>query len=307
MINIIKQLAIIQRDDTDNSSNDTIVILTPISEGVDGSSVFGITTEAGELKIGASEMYMPSITSTLDVRVLAPDGDAYTGQTAIDQLKEWADNLEEVYVVGTTIDGYVLIGDRQTSSRLCRIVTNSSLTSNDVYAFKITRNAINGYDSSGVRPYNGGFFTGKNLLSYFEFDDKNANNVADGWSASNFDSTSFTSGVQTLVSDTVEANFIRSIYMPFEGENMTFSADITVSGTYSTQQLRVIYFDASDSIIASSTETLTNGRVSLNFNVRANTSYIQLGVITQASSSTVTTTVANPALRIGTDSTYTKF
>jgi hypothetical protein len=305
MINILKEISIIKRDDAANSGNDTIVKLTNISDGVDGASVFGFSSEPNYLTIGAGESYVNSLNSTLDVRVLKPTGDAYSGQSNLDQIKEWSNNQEDVYISAITLDGFILIGDRHTSSDLCKIVVNEQLTNNDIFAFKITRKSRVSYGDSGS--YNSGWFAGSNALSYFEFDDKNSNNVADGWSANNFDSTSFSSGVQTLVSDTIEANFIRTIYMPFNGQNMTFSADVTVSGTYSKQQLRIIYFDASDSIITSSTATLTNGRVSLNFNVRSNTSYLQLGVITQSSTGTVTTTISNLALKMGTDSTYTKF
>ena len=87
MIFNLKKIALIQKDDPNNSNNDTVVTLTAINEGVDGSSVFGMTAEQEDYKIEGGQNYTSKINKTLDVRVLKPTGDAYSGKTNLQQLK----------------------------------------------------------------------------------------------------------------------------------------------------------------------------------------------------------------------------
>jgi len=88
MINILRKLAIIQRGDVNNSGNDTVVILNNISEGVDGSSIFGLTSEPNNLPVNNNQTYINKKNHALDIRVLKPTGDAYVGKTNLQQLKD---------------------------------------------------------------------------------------------------------------------------------------------------------------------------------------------------------------------------
>ena len=308
MILHIKKLAIIQRDDPDNNSgDDTIVLLDNISEGAEGSSIFGITNEHGELKVNASEVYINSANPTIDVRVLNPTGDAYTGKTNVDQLKEWANELEDVYVVGLTVGGgVVFFGDRQSSST-ARIVVNEQLSNNDVFAIKITSKSTFGFSTStGI--YQGGFWVGKNLLGIHEWGDSSGDGIANGWSASVFASESFSNQQQTLESDTSTGIFSKSIFFPFEGETVTFSIDVD---TYPTGEdvarVEAVTVSPSGSVVTSQQDFNSTGRVSVSATVPSGNSALVFRVRQSGAAGNVTGVYSYPMVSLTGSTTYTKF
>ena len=309
MILNIKKIAIIQKDDPDNNSgDDTIVFLDNISEGVDGSSVFGITNEPNELKINAGETYIDKTNPSLDVRVLKPTGDAYSGQSNLDQLKEWANNQEDVYIVGLLIGGGVFfMGDRATGVT-CKIVNNEQLSDNDIFAFKSTLSAPIGFNtSSGI--YSSGFWVGENVLGIHEWGDASGDGLANGWGENgSFDSFSFATNQQTLVSDTSTGIFSKSFFFPFEGETITFSIDVDTFPTGEDVALIEITTVATDGTsVNTQNDFNSTGRATVSKTIPSGNSAIIARLRQSGAAGNVTGVYSDPMLSLTGSTTYTKF
>jgi len=294
MILRIKKLAVIE-----DASPDNVVNLTAITEGVDGAAAFGLTNEHELLEAENGQAVLDRADPTLDVRVLKPSSSDIT------TLEGWADNRTDVYISALTLDGGYFFGDRQTTSGAVKITTNEDLSDNDVYAFQVQRQTTPGFDpDTGL--HQNGFWAGSNLLGGYEWADADGGGTADGWSATGFTTTSFSSGTQTLEADTTQRDFERALYLPFEGQQLTFSINNdSRSGSYATEQIEIEFLDSSDSVISSSTTTFSStGRKTVTDSIPANTVQVVCRLSLQASSGTVTNDVSDPALKLGTDSTY---
>lgn len=310
MITTIRKIALCQKDDSNNGGDDTVVILTGINDGVDGSSVFGLTNEHESLTIEGGMNYTNSANPSLDVRVLKPTGNAYTGQTNLQQLKDWSNNKTDLYVTILTIDGAIFFGDYGSAEGLVKIVANEQLSDNDIFAFKITKKTNVGFnDTSGI--HQNGFWFGNNLVGIQEWGDKDGSGVADGWIALQIDTTSFTNNIQTLTTDDFGlGSFYKNIFFPFEGETVNLSITFdSVSGTYATNSIVVRCKDASDATISPDARSgaATATRLDLDATVLPDTVYLQLKYEIIATSGSVTTTLSYPALRVDGKATYTKF
>lgn len=319
MILNLRKLALIQKDDTNNGGSDTVVELININDGVDGAAVFGLVNEHDENQIEGGMVYTYAGNQTLDIRVLKPSAEAnsaYSGQTLLQQLKDWADNQTDLYVSGITIDGFVLFGDAQEALYTIKIVANEQLSDNDIFALKITRKSDFGYNpDNGL--YYGGFYAGKNALGMFAWGDADGDGTADGWSVTRFTDTFDTAnGEQDLTDDdTTNTNlFGRLVYFPFVGESLTFSIDVNAFNEYGgdyNPRLILAYFDKDDSLISTDTQSISStGRVSLTATVPATTVSIAARFASQqvsAGSQPLDVSLANPALRIDGGTTYTKF
>lgn len=302
MILIGKKLSIIE-----NASPDNVVLLDNISEGVDGSSVFGFTSEPSEIKINDGQTYINRKTNTLDVRVLKPSS------SDVIQLKSWASNQTKVSVHLSTIDGVVQFGnyDGTTLGNECTIVINEQLVSEDIFAFKVTKDATVGFDSNtGV--YEGGVWAGKNMIGDYEWGDKDGSNVADGWTIVNASASSFSSGQQSITCSTTACDFQRRFWVTsFRGREITFSLT-TVSfdvGTYDDARAIIAFYDSSEGFITSQTSSTstTPERVSVSATVPSNAVYCLVIYKTTANSGTLETVIENPSLRVDGKTTYTKF
>jgi hypothetical protein len=310
MINILRKLAIIQRGDVNNSGNDTVVILNNISEGVDGSSIFGLTSEPNNLPVNNNQTYINKKNHALDIRVLKPTGDAYVGKTNLQQLKDWSSNQTELYIVALTLDGAIFFGDYETQKGLVKIAINEQLSNADVFAIKVTSASEVGFNSS-TGLHEGGFWAGKNIIGGYEWGDADSDGLANGWTASGFTSQSFSSGVQQLESGTSNKIFKRQVYFPFEDEKISFGIEFfnAITGDISLLDLRISYKDSSNSLIGSSdNESISSiGLKNNSSTVVSNTVSISLGVVLAATAGTLNVEVKNPVLNLGSSSSYTKF
>jgi len=310
MIFNLKKIALIQKDDASNSNNDTVVTLTSINEGVDGSSLFGFSADTQELIIEGGNTYINSQLPELDVRVLKPTGNAYSGKTNLDQLKEWVSEQQELYVCALAIDGFVSFGYRKTGVGTVKIVANEQLSNSDIFAFKITNSSSFGYSlSTGI--YGSGFFAGSNLASMYEWDDKTGSNVPDGWSSA-LSSPSFSNGVFLGTSPTSsERSFSTDIYLPFNSEQITFSLTIDsldAINTYTVNKIKIDFRDASDSQVSTKETNISGvGRVSVTDYIPLNAVWVRVSYNSRGNSGNVTTGLSNPMIALGTKTTYTKF
>jgi hypothetical protein len=303
----LKKIAIIQPSDPSNSNEDTIVILDNISEGVDGSNVFGITTDKQELGVNAGEVYFNKTTATADIRVLKPTGNTYSGQSNVGQLKEWADNNEDVYAVGVTVGNQIIyLGDKDSSTPF-KISVNEQLSDSDVFAVKITGSGGVGFDSiSGL--YEGGFWVGKNLLGAYEWADNDGDGIANGFISSNFSSESFTSGVQSLDSGLTEGNFERSFYYPFAGDEITFAVTVDTYPVGENIALLEVESTTKDGTTDSQTQDFDlAGDYSVSLTTPTDVSYITVRISQRAAATTVTGEYSNPMVSLDGSTTYTKF
>lgn len=298
MIRHLKKLAIIN-----DAATDETAILSNVTDGVDGASNFGLgdNDEVQPLSIEDNQSFHSRITRALDIRTLVGTS---AEETNIDG---YVDNQTDVYLAGLGLDGFVLIGDKQTGEGLIKIVKDTQRSDNEVWVLTATKDVQPGHDpSTGL--FESGFWVGENGLGAYLWGDADSDGVADGWSASGFSTTSFSGGQQTLEADTTTRTFKRAIWFPFEGSELTFSlGNDSRTGTYATEQIQITFYDSSDSVISSVTETFSaTGRQSVTGTVPTNTVWLECQLDLQASSGTVTSLVSDPMLAIGTSTAYTK-
>jgi hypothetical protein len=196
------------------------VTLSHINEGVDGSSVFGLSNEHDGLTIDDGQFYPNVANPVLDVRVLKPSS------ADITQLESWANNQTDVYVTGLTLDGCFMFGGFNgiTGVFPAKITINEQATDLDVFAFKVSSKTHVGFDpSTGV--HQGGFWAGKNLLGAYEWGDADSSDLADGWTVNGgWSATSFSGGEQRLVLNQASTGwFLKYVVFPFPNEVVTFS------------------------------------------------------------------------------------
>lgn len=300
MIRHLRKIAIIN-----DGSPDEVAILSNVTDGPDGASNFGLgdNDEIQRLSIEDNQSIHNRITRSLDIRTLVGTSGEDTN------IEGYVSNQTPIYIAGLGLDGFTLIGDKQTSEGQILLVKNNQRSDNEVWAIAATRDVQPGHDP-GTGLFESGFWVGQNGLGGYEWADADSDGVADGWSASGFSTTSFSSGQQTLEADTTERTFTRGVYFPFEGEQITFSLNIdSRTGSYATEQIQLVFFDTSESVISSTTETFSStGRQSVTATTPTGSSlsYIECQLDLQASSGTVTEVIKDAALRLGTSTTYTK-
>lgn len=301
MLRHLRKIAIIN-----DASPDEVAILSNVTEGVDGASNFGLgdNDEIEYLTIEDNQQVHDRITRALDIRTLVGESGEETN------IDGYVSNKTPIYIAGLGVDGFVLIGDAQTSNEPILLVKHEQHGDNDVWALEATKTSLVGHDvDTGL--YESGFWVGENGLGAYLWADADSDGIADGWSATGFTSTSFASGAQTLEADTTQRDFERAIYFPFEGETLTFSINNdSRSGSYSTEQIEVEFVDTSGSVISSQTSTFSStGRKSVQATTPSgsNLSKVICRFSIQASSGTVTNDVSDPMLSLGTSTTYTRF
>lgn len=293
---ILRKLAV--WDDT--ASN--LHILSGLAENDNEASNFWYSTEETESRIEDNQIGPGTIGHTLDVRVL-PDSSAATN------LQTIVDNERAVFISVLGIDGGVLMGDIESDNKKCRLSYGKRFDGTvEDYKIMATKRGPWGYDTS-TGQHSAGVWAGRNLLLGYEWGDADSDNIADGWSATGFTSTTFASGTQTLEADTTQRDFERAIFFPFEGEEITFSiGNDARSGTYATEQIEIEFRDTADAVISSQTSTFSStGRKSVTATTPSGSNLLKVvcRFSIQASSATVTSDVSDPALLLGSDSTYT--
>lgn len=293
----LRNLAIIE-----DASPDNVVNLIPVTEGPEGAAVFGASNEHETFQVQAGQLVLDRGAPELSVVCLKPD------TSDITQIESWVDNQTDVYVSGLTLDGGIMFGDAENSTQAVKLQANEAVSDNDLYAFTITKQTPPGFDpSTGI--YQNGFWVGKNLLGMYQWGDADSSGIADGWGAAGFSTTSFSSGQQTLEADTTQRDFERSLWFAFEGQQVTFSIDIdSRTGSYATEQIELSFLDDSGSQISNETTSFSStGRKSVTGTVPADTVQVVSRLSLQASTGTVTEVVADPTLKLESESTYSTF
>lgn len=300
MIRHLRKLAIIN-----DASPDEVAILSNVTEGVDGASNFGLgdNDEVQPLSIEDQQTIHHKLTRSLDIRTLVGTSSEGTN------IDGYVNNQTPVYLAGLGVDGFVLIGDRETTTGQALLVKHEQKSDRKVWAFGVTREVQPGHDTdTGL--FEDGFWVGENGLGAYLWADRDSDGVADGWSATGFSTTSFSGGQQTLEADTTQRDFQRSIWFPFEGETLTFSIDIdSRTGSYATEQIEIEFVDTSDTVISSTTTTFSStGRKSVQATTPSGSSLARVvcRLSLQAASGTVTEVVSDPMLALGTATTYTR-
>lgn len=162
MLQHIKKLAVAKV-----GTPDEVVVLSNISEGVDGSSTFGYETEEVTLTIEDGQTINNAIEHTLDVRTLLPtDADITT-------LRGWSDGQTPVFVSAVGIDGALLIGDFGGVQSPVYFYTDNQYSDAESVKIFATAKTLPGYNSDTNLYYNG-WFAGDNLLRIS--DDENFTN-----------------------------------------------------------------------------------------------------------------------------------
>lgn len=283
-------------------NNSDIVSLTNISEGVDGASVFGFTSEPEYINIEDNQSYLIKKNHTLDVRILKPASSDLT------ILNNWIDNNTKVFISIRNLDDSILsIGDINNPDSGVHIVKNEQLSSNDIFSFKVTKSSTTGFNpSNGI--YEGSVFAGFNVSGITEWGDKVGDGIADGWTYST-NSRSFSSNIQYLDADTSTKTFSRNVLFPYASEtsSLSFTIDSQV-GTYNTNRIRLEFYDKNKSFISSDNYTVTGlGRNQNIATIPINTVYVKISLQISSTTGSVTTGVSFPSFRLGTSSAYTKF
>lgn len=297
MIKILRKLAVIN-----DAATDEVARLSNVTDGVDGAATFGIGNEFDRLSIEDSQSVHSRIQRNLDLRTLV--GTA-TEETNLDS---YVTNITKVYVSALCPDGFVLIGDKETGEGLTLFNKKTQYGDNEVWEAVATKTVQPGFDpSTGL--FESGFWVGQNGLGGYVWGDADGDGVADGWTATGFSSTSFTSGVQTLVTDDTADTFSRQIYFPFESVELTASIDVdAVGANNATFNIEIEFIDASGSVISSSSTAISStGRSSVTATTPADTVIVNTVINLQATAgNTSSNEVSDPALRTGTSTTYTK-
>lgn len=298
MIRHIRKLAIIN-----DAATDEVTLLSNVTDGVDGATTFGLgdDDETNDLTIEDQQTINNTVTRRMNIRTLIGTSGEETN------IEGYVSNFTDVYVVGLGLDGAVLIGDKETTTGAVKLIKNEQRSTNRVWELMASVQTQPGFDpSTGL--YESGFWAGKNLLGGYVWGDADGNGVADGWGAIGFTSESFSSGQQTLESDSTLDIFERAIYFPFEGEQLTASITVDTFNAINTFGLRMSFRDNTDAEISNSETSISStGRKSVTGTTPANTVTIRVQLRMQTSSGTVNEVVSDPALRLGTATTYTKY
>lgn len=295
MIKHLKKLAVIN-----DLATDEVAVLSNITDGPDGAATFGIGNEITRLQIEDNQSVHNRITRTLDIRTLVGTASEETN------LDSYVSNQTKVYIVGLGVDGFVLIGDKQTAEGLSLLSKKTQYGDNEVWEVQASKTVQPGHDpDTGL--FESGFWVGENGLGGYLWGDVDSDGVADGWDASTFDTATFATGQQTLTAGLTSDLFTRVIYFPFEGIQITFSINNdSRSGTYTVEQVSIVFLDATGAVITTQTQTFsTTGRKNITGTCPAGTVSIKCRFDIQASTGTVTSKVSDPMLALGTSTTYT--
>lgn len=291
-------------DLTSQSGSGTAFYVSPIylkniTEGVDGSSVFGFDSSQLEVTIEDGQTHFYGVEDAFDIRTLKDS--EYTSN-----LSQIADNSRNVYVSGLTPSGFIMIGDKQTSSAV-KLAYNEQFSNPFAFSLLITKTASPMWDKENSL-FEGGMWSGENGLGIHLWGDNDSDGLADGWSLTNEDSNSFSNGSQTVVSNTTEAVFSKELYFPFN-KQVTFNVNFTVVGSgYATKNVEITFYDIAGNIISNTTQSIdSTGNINVTATGTTATVYASCSVNLDASSGTSSSTFRNPVLRRGTTSTYTKF
>jgi hypothetical protein len=270
-----------------------IVILTNISEGVEGATVFGVTEEeVNPIKILDGQTALTAYRHTINIRGLYDDTD-------MAQLKTWALAQEPVRITGLGVNGAIIFdGDYL-------LAVNTGFDSINTVALKVTVEWANEYQAGYQQ-----IAIGQNLLRNYLVN-LGTGTLLYGFTADAGVTPTYSGGNQTVTYASGSDNGVKSasVFFPFEGEQLTASASFTTqTGDWA---IGFRFLDDSGALISQSTNAIDSGDVPIRGNwtttVPAGTFFIQLVVVESQVSAAEATTFNTPQIALGTLNTYTNF
>jgi hypothetical protein len=270
-----------------------IVILTNISEGVEGATVFGITEEeVNPIKILDGQTALTAYRHTINIRGLYDDAD-------MAQLKTWALAQEPVRITGLGVNGAIIFdGDYL-------LAVNTGFDSINTVALKVTVEWANEF-TSGYQQ----IAIGQNLLRNYLVN-LGTGTLLYGFTADAGVTPTYSGGNQTVTYVSGSDNGVKSdaVFFPFEGEQLTASASFTAqTGTWA---IGFRFLDSAGALISQSTTAFgigdVPGRNTKTATVPAGTFFVQFVVVEGVTSAADATTFNTPQIALGTLATYTNF
>lgn len=267
-----------------------IVILTNISEGVEGATVFGITEEeVNPIKILDGQTALTAYRHTINIRGLYDDTD-------MAQLKTWALSQEPVRITGLGVNGAVVFD----GSYL--LAVNTGFDSINTVSLKVTVEWANQFEGGYQQ-----IAIGQNLLRN-HLVNLGTGTLLYGFTAETGATASYSGGIQTVTraSGTGTGVVSDTIFFPFVGEQLTasFTVQTDVAGVHA---IGIRFLDDAGSPISTSTASVNGtGLASHTTTVPANTVFIRLvALVGDTASDEFSFTL--PMIALGTNTTYTNF
>jgi hypothetical protein len=275
------------------SDPDDVVILTNISEGVEGATVFGVTEEpVRDIKILDGQTAQTAFKHEINIRGLHDDAD-------MAQLYTWALAQTPVRLTGLGVNGVVTFQ----GSHLLAI--NKGFDGIVTVALKVTVESTGQYEA-GYNPV----LIGVNALRNYDVA-SGAGNLVYGFSADAGITPTRSGGSQTATYASGSDNgvFSPSLFFPFVGERLTASASFTAqTGDWA---IGFRFLDDTGALISQSTNAFGIGDVPARngqtATVPAGTHFIQFVVVQSLTSAADATTFNTPQIALGTLTTYTPY
>ena len=267
-----------------------IVILTNISEGVEGATVFGITEEeVNPIKILDGQTALTAYRHTINIRGLYDDTD-------MARLKTWALAQEPVRITGLGVNGAVVFD----GSYL--LAVNTGFDSINTVALKVTVEWANEF-TSGYQQ----IAIGQNLLRNYLVN-LGTGTLLYGFTAETGATALYSGGIQTVIraSGTGTGVVSDTVFFPFEGEQLTasFTVQTDVAGVHA---IGIRFLDDAGSPISTSTASVNGtGLASHTTTVPAGAVFMRLvALVGNTASDEFSFTL--PMIALGTLTTYTNF
>jgi hypothetical protein len=171
-----------------------------------------------------------------------------------------------------------------------------------VYAFQITKDVLGtAFQSNGIRE--GSCHFGKNLLGIYQVNSGANSSSLYGFSVTDGTATVSRTGEDVSIQEdasTLATFGSELIFFPFGGERLTASFDLTTAGANNVASLA--FYDDSEAFISRVNLTLSGtGRKSFNATIPANTVYVALEFIVEASE---VITISKPMIGLNGNSTF---
>lgn len=289
----LKEVALLE------TTTNTLVKLTNVMEGIEGSAVFGYQTENIEIRTGANRTEQIITRHTFDIRI-KDDADPTT--QAI--LTAWANNPELRFKASGYSGDTFFLWDEPVPivfSRAYDIIGARHLI--------MTLDAVAGYNgASGLKKLP--VYAGQNLLGIYQVLAGSAS-ALNGFTPNSLTSDGVTGANQTIVGDSggVDVSNIDSalLFFPFNNAILTFSYTAVSITALATAYLGYGYYDVNGTVITSDyslADTTSAGRLSHTKTsvTDATTCFFKIGISVDDTKTLVFNT---PAIRLGYETAFT--
>ena len=291
MLNLLSKVAVQQ--DSDKSK---IVRLSNITEGVDGAGVFGYSMEAQNAMVEDHQTRQFKHTTTLDLRVVRPDG------TDLDDLQNMVQ--EKCRFSGYTPNGFLIW---HSPSILKRNTQYSDMISDAVIATVGSPPGYVGDAPNAKMPT----YAGRNALALWNVL-KGDNNVLNGFELDGGASGSVSGKEQTItVGSTTDPGTVlwksRKVLFPFDGKRLTGS--LTLHQSDFDLRIAVRFYNPSGSFLSAIEDTVsattTEQRISVTGSTPSNTAEIQLAVKIDSANDGEEADVSEPMIGVEDEQEFT--